>query len=659
MKRLFLAFLLLLIVFQGFSKEVNIEKAKLVAERFLETTSKTDITVNEAVVFQSNQISLTYIINFKPEGWAIVSADDRVQAILGFSYTGYFDTKKIEGLPFYFWFEGYADQISSLISSKAPEIEHPSWNEIETSKYTKAVDPVEPLIQVEWNQSSGWNSYCPADIDGPGGHAYAGCVAVAMAQCMSVYQHPTKGNGSHSYIDETYGALSANFGETTYDWANMQNTVATDAVALLLYHLGVSVNMGYGADGSGAFSTTVPGAIKNYFEYSNSAQYISRSDYTGEGEWESILIEQLQKGYPIYYSGDAGDGQAGHAFNIDGVQSNGAFHFNFGWSGSYNGYYFVTNINPGSNNFTSDQAAVINFVPRDNSPQDITLSNNTVEEGKPVGTVVGKLTVTDETPEDTFTYEVFGPIGFEGEQLTVPFTEQDGYLVTTEVLYYNYINRYEVIIKATDKTNLTFEKNFFINVIGNSAPTNISISNSEFNDTIAIGSFIGKLTTSDQDATDTFTYVFEFSENPDIGADNDKFIIKNDSLFTNYNFRLYDKNTCSIYVKSTDKGDKSVIKEFVITINKSVGIIDLKRENSLNLFPNPNSDGRFYVKLSEKYSNHDYVIYIYHLHGAIYKAITGHCNTNEILLLNFNDKGTYLVKMIIEKDIYNGIIIYR
>ncbi|MDX9695021.1 MAG: C10 family peptidase [Bacteroidales bacterium] len=658
MKRLVLVFFLVILVLQGFSKRIDIEKAKVVAEKFLETSIKSNIFVTEAVVFQSNEATLTYVINFKPEGWAIVSADDRAPAILGFSYTGYFDTKEIKRLPFYFWFEGYADQISDLISSKAPEIEHPSWNEIETSTYTKAVDPVEPLIQVEWNQGAGWNKYCPTDTEGPGGHAYAGCVAVAMAQCMSVYQHPNKGIGSYSYIHETYGPQVANFGETNYDWANMENQGSTDAVALLLYHLGVSVNMGYGADGSGAFSSSVPGAIKSYFDYSSSAQYISRSDYTEEGEWESILIDQLNQGYPIYYSGDGGDGQAGHAFNIDGVNSNGAFHFNFGWSGSYNGYYHVTSINPGTNNFTNDQAAVINFKPRDHSPQDITLSNNIVNEAMPVGTVVGKLTVTDETPEDTFTFEVFGPIGFEGEQVTVPFTEQGGNLVTTEVLYYNYINRYEVIIRVTDKTNLLFEKTFFVNVKGNSAPTKISISNSVFNDSVAIGSFVGKLMTTDPDVGDTFTYTFETYINPQIGADNDKFEIKNDSLFTNFSFSSYDKNTCSIYVKSTDKGGKSVKKELVLTINKSTGIFNSDADNKLVVYPNPSYSGDFIIKIPEKIIDKNSYIQIYTMEGILKQSFVVNTDQNEIPI-KINEPGMYFVKLLINNRIHSSIIICK
>ncbi len=639
MKRLVLGLLVVISTLQGFSKGIDIEEAKEVSNTFFKTRSKAALTIQEAVIFQSDETALTYVINYQPEGWAIVSADDRAPAILAYSSTGHFDTKEVKTLPFYFWYEGYADQISTLIKSKAPEKVHPSWNEIKTSKYTKAVDPVEPLIEVLWNQGSGWNAYSPIDADGPGGHAYAGCVAVAMAQCMSVYQHPTQGSGSYSYIHDTYGTQSANFGETTYDWANMKNEGASDAVALLLYHLGVSVNMGYGADGSGAFSSRVPGAIKTYFDYSNSAQIISKSDYTDE-EWENVLIDQLSQGQPIYYSGDGGDGEAGHAFNIDGVNSQGAFHFNFGWSGNYNGYYFLTSITPGSHDFTFDQDAVINFTPRDHSPKDITLSNKTVEEGMPVGTVVGELAVDDETPDDVFTYEVYGSIGLSGAQLSVPFTEQDGNLVTTEVLDYADKDRYEVIVKATDITNLSVEKNFFINVDVNSAPTNITISNLELDDTISVGRFIGKFSTVDQDAEDNFTYSFEVNSASNLSKDNNKFIISNDSLFTNYDFTTYTEDECNIYIKSTDKKGESVLKEFVLTINKSVQTyINSFHVNEINIYPNPVTN---YLNVSLK--ENCKMVKIFDIVGNMKYVSTEESNQYEIDFSRFNN-GLYFVNI--------------
>jgi hypothetical protein len=156
-----------------------------------------------------------------------------------------------------------------------------------------------------------------------------------------------------------------NYGATQYDWDAMLNTISTSAGeaitanALLQYHAGVSVNMMYAPDGSGAYSTDVPNALKTYFRYSSTVQYVARSGYTVTN-WENMLKEQLDANKPIYYSGRNSDG--GHAWVCDGYQKVGTtilFHFNFGWGGANNGYY--TSASPGG--FTTQHAIVRNIVP--------------------------------------------------------------------------------------------------------------------------------------------------------------------------------------------------------------------------------------------------------------------------------------------------------
>ena len=84
------------------------------------------------------------------------------------------------------------------------------------------------LVQTTWNQNYPYNYFCPEGDGGPGGHCYAGCVATAAAQLMKYWNHPLQGQGSHTYYPEDhpeYGPLTANFGETTYDWDNMPNSI--------------------------------------------------------------------------------------------------------------------------------------------------------------------------------------------------------------------------------------------------------------------------------------------------------------------------------------------------------------------------------------------------------------------------------------------------
>lgn len=461
MKRILLIGVLLLsALLSSANSNVSSKEAEKVANNFMESRFGNEYKATEILPFtgQDSKNTFAYIVNFNPEGWAIVSVDKRVIPILGYSPTGCFILEDIEELPFYFWFEGYAKEIAKTKKMRNLE-EHTDWNS--TSSSLKSTS-VEPIIEVEWDQNQGWNQFCPEDESGPGGRAYAGCVAVAMAQAMSVYNHPNAGYGSKTY-NSPYGPLTANFGETEYEWSLTHPTTANEHTALILYHLGISVSMNYGGDGSGAYSTSVPSAMRTYFDYSNSVTIVSKEDFNND-QWVNILRDELENGRPIYYSGNSGTGEAGHAFNLDGVDGNDRFHFNWGWSGSYDGYYALTNLTPGGNDFTTNQQAVINIMPRNHQPTDITLSNTSVDEGLPIGTTVASITVTDETPDETHTFEVRGQENIFGVEIEVPFEIDNYKLVTTEELDYDNKNFYNTILKVTDSQSNAFEKNFTINV---------------------------------------------------------------------------------------------------------------------------------------------------------------------------------------------------
>jgi hypothetical protein len=178
-----------------------------------------------------------------------------------------------------------------------------------------------------WNQDYPYNALCPEDPDGPGGHVYAGCVATAMSMIMYYYRYPVQGIGTHSYYASGYGTQSVNYGQTYYNWDAMMNEISSTsgqsipAIAELQYHAGVSVNMGYGNQSSGAYSIDVPAALISHFGYATSTQYLSRSSYTAT-VWENMVVEQLDAAKPVYYSGvdPTPVTGGGHAFIVDGYQ---------------------------------------------------------------------------------------------------------------------------------------------------------------------------------------------------------------------------------------------------------------------------------------------------------------------------------------------------
>jgi hypothetical protein len=131
-------------------------------------------------------------------------------------------------------------------------------------------------------------------------------------------------------------------------------------VATLLYHCGVSVNMQYSATSSGSLTSAGKDALINFFGYSANALYLIKSSYS-DATWEGMLRADLDAGRPLIYAGTGIYG--GHAWVCDGYSGTNYFHFNWGWGGYANGYFYLTNINPGGYDFTSSQVAILGIEP--------------------------------------------------------------------------------------------------------------------------------------------------------------------------------------------------------------------------------------------------------------------------------------------------------
>ena len=212
---------------------------------------------------------------------------------------------------------------------------------------------VSPLLGViTYDQDAPYNDSCPSYLSTK---TVTGCVATAMAQVMKYYQWPIQGTGSHTYSSTTHSFnLTANFGITTYDWANMEKsysgsetTAQKAAIAQLMYHAGVSVDMDYDTPangGSGAYSENAGRSFYNYFGYDAGVQTYYRN-YFVESDWENLIKSELNAGRPILYGGQSENG--GHEFVCDGYDDNNMFHFNWGWSGASNGYFELSALTPG------------------------------------------------------------------------------------------------------------------------------------------------------------------------------------------------------------------------------------------------------------------------------------------------------------------------
>lgn len=335
------------------------------AVRRMQQAEKADaVTAPVAIAYTQTQADnepAVYVFNGQ-EGFVLVSANDDTRAVLGYSDSGLFDATDIpENMQF--WLQMYADELARYEANK-PVLKA---GQVALTRSKRAPATTYPTIapilgNVEWGQDTPYNDLCPTV---GGERSVTGCVATAISQIMYVHKYPTKGTGSKTYTSESNNLkLSVNFGATTYDWENMlpyynnnYNSTQANAVATLMYHVGVAADMDYDPDGSGAASSIALANLGTYFDYDKGIQTLPK-DYMKEEDILNAIVADLEIGHPVYVSG-ATKNQEGHAFVCDGMQSDGYLHINWGWDGMSNGYFALSALDPeqqGTGGSASDMA---------------------------------------------------------------------------------------------------------------------------------------------------------------------------------------------------------------------------------------------------------------------------------------------------------------
>lgn len=305
------------------------------------TTSTQDVEW----VYTQYQINETtpavYVFNaIDEQGFVLVSAEDNARAVLGYSDEGHIDAQNIPA-NMRAWLQMYADELAR--AAKAPAA-------ADAQRTVEYYPVVEPLIgNVAWNQDAPYNNHCPIDPN-TNQRSVTGCMATAVAQVMYHHKYPKKGTGTYSYWCG-WENLSVDFSKATYDWDHMLPSYKngytqqeSDAVAKLMYHVGVACNMWYGSSASGAGMGMGMQALVRHFDY-DAAIRVLMKDYMDEEAVMDEIVVELQGSRPVFIEALTKNDE-GHAFVCDGIQADGYIHINWGWGGYGNGYFALSAMNP-------------------------------------------------------------------------------------------------------------------------------------------------------------------------------------------------------------------------------------------------------------------------------------------------------------------------
>ena len=367
MKKLFTFLCLALLVQAAWAKHVPQSNAQQIAVTFYRLNNPSGITdprVKSVTAKSWENVSSLYIFRFSTGGFVLVAANDASIPILGYSFKNDMP-ETIDNPAVNDWLDNYSREIGHIIASNLDNtVTLGQWNSIQSGQALAPAAEVLPLLTTKWDQGCFYNTSCPADASGYCGHVLTGCVATAMAQILKYHNFPPQGVGQHSYTSGVYGELSADFGHTNYDWSSMPDSAVSNntALATLMYHAGVSVNMAYSPYLSGAMSEIVPGALVDYFNYSPDLAFKYKDNYSNVEDFKSLLRTDLDANLPICYAGYGPN--YGHQFVCDGYRmTDGTFHFNWGWSGFADGYYAIGYLNPGSSTLNAGNSVVVHIKP--------------------------------------------------------------------------------------------------------------------------------------------------------------------------------------------------------------------------------------------------------------------------------------------------------
>lgn len=313
------------------------------------------------------------------KGFVIVSGDDRVRPVLGYSDEGNIDFDNLpDNLRAHLaYYQSQISWVENKAVDQSPEIAS-EWSRYLSGATLRSGEGV-LLSTANWSQRDPYNRECPylTGFDGSGhnieGRALTGCVATAMGIIMKYHEYPAKAVNppvSNSYEVNGSPVTTTIDYSAGYDWNNMLNDYRSNfteeqgnAVATLLYHCGANVEMNYGISASGASTSRVAKALSDIFGYSPEIRFLPKEAYRWK-EWKVMIREELDAGFPLIYNGQ-NTKEEGHAFVCDGYDTNGLFHINWGWGGSSNGYFQLSVLDDDGDGigYSEGQGAILHIRP--------------------------------------------------------------------------------------------------------------------------------------------------------------------------------------------------------------------------------------------------------------------------------------------------------
>lgn len=331
--------------------------------------------------------ALCYVFTLHPSGFLLVSGDDRLPPILAYSLDSSPPFQTAEGEQWKAIMRADLQlRLNACPEDALPEVRS-RWNRLKTGRVSGSLSESrvefqqwpEPgstatggWVETRWSQGPPYNAMCPIDPV-TGSRSLAGCPAVAMAQIVN-YHQTTHGvvftdeddylhayAGRNFWIDDDFKTHGfASFADLSSSLAMLEAQyqahlpITDHERAALTFACGVAAQQVYTSSASGTFG--VDQAVQAYDRFN---------------AWDFILLESddptlydhmalnMRQGFPAHLAVLSSTGSGGHNLVVDGYNTDGFFHLNFGWGGSADGWYLIPDQLP--YNLTVMEGAIVDI----------------------------------------------------------------------------------------------------------------------------------------------------------------------------------------------------------------------------------------------------------------------------------------------------------
>jgi hypothetical protein len=372
---------------QVFARTTSYTEANLVAEKHLQRHGKSSgFSLNEGRLILSKDVVIAYLFDLDPQGYIVIAGSDLISPVIAYSFESDFGTMD-QGNPLFQLIKAdlaYRIQYSTCLQNGSDNINVSLWEEMLSGDF-KAINDLlfeqwpatgDGWLKTNWTQNPPYSNFCPLDPV-TGLRSYAGCPATAMAQIMNFHETTNSTHfddaddyyhnyaGRQYWIDDDYDfADFPSFPElnTYLDTLNAhylaEKALTNDDKAAMTFACGVAARQVFTSQGSGTFG--VDQAYDAYLRFGCST--VELLDSTDADLYERMK-QNIKDTLPVHLAVVDESWSTGHNVVVDGYNTDDYYHLNFGWGGSFNGWYLLPEEIPYE--LTVIEGVVVDILKRD------------------------------------------------------------------------------------------------------------------------------------------------------------------------------------------------------------------------------------------------------------------------------------------------------